>query len=176
MTIDPLSATALGAVAKWLCGQTGRSPEGNLSAAYEATAGRVMVAFVNECGDLLQEALLATVPRVGEEVELILLPKVDPASQPGLETSNWSRFERLKSVLKILILGQDKQIDKLIEKSVESTDLPNPKILNGTVLRVRWTPLVASPEHAVTAATIVLKVQDVTSRGSEVQIAGSPAE
>jgi hypothetical protein len=138
----------------------GKSQEGKL-AADGIAAGRVMVAFVDERGDLLQEAWLATVPRAGEEVELIILPKVDPGSLPRTDMVNWSGFARVKSALNILTFGGDKEMDKLIEKSVEGMELPDPKVLKGTVLRVRWTPFVASPEHpeyAVTAATVVLEL------------------
>ena len=112
---------------------------------YEATIGRVMVAFVDERGDLLQEALLTTVPRVGEEVELIIMPKLDPASIPT---------PSLFKAIKMMIWG-DKEFEKKIEKSVEGIELP---ARVGTVLRVRWTPFVASPERALTAATVVLKL------------------
>jgi hypothetical protein len=165
MPIDSFSATALAAVGKWLYGH--RSQEGNLGAE-EVAARRVMVAFVDERGNLLQEAWLAAVPRAGEEVELIILPKLDPASSARMHVANWNGFARLKSALKILILGGDKEMDKLIEASVEGTEAADPKIVQGTVLRVRWTPFVASPEHpeyAVTAVTVVLE-QRRTSRST----------
>jgi hypothetical protein len=118
-----------------------------------------MVAFVDERGDLLQEASLTAVPRVGEEVELILMPKVDPASLPR-DLPKLSGFKALK----ILLWGGDKEFDKQIDKSLEGVQLPDPKILNGTVLRVKWTPFVPSLENTITAATVVLRLQDDSPR------------
>jgi len=123
---------------------------------YEATVGRVMVAFVDERGDLLQEALLTTVPRIGEEVELIIIPKVDPASLSRLDLPEMSGFQYLKNLMGF----RDEKLEKDIVKSVAGVELPDPSVRNGTVLRVKWTPFVASPKHAVTAATVVLKMQD----------------
>jgi len=120
---------------------------------YEATVGRVMVEFVDEDGNPLQQGLLTTVPRVGEEVELIILPEVDPASvaELGLKMTGFQIFKSLMGF-------RDKKLEKDVEKATEK--LPEPTVRNGTVLHVKWTPFVASAEHAITAATVVLKMQD----------------
>ena len=115
--------------------------------------GRVMVGFVDEDGNLLQRGLLTTVPRVGEEVELIIIPEVDPASLPELALE-MTGFQVFKSLMGF----RDKKLERDAEKACEK--LPEPTVRNGTVLRVKWTPFVASAEHAITAATVVLKMQD----------------
>jgi hypothetical protein len=105
---------------------------------------------------------------VGEEVELIIMPQIDPSSLPEEAVPNLSASEVLKSV----IGGVDKETEKKFEKAIEGVELPDPKICNGTVQRVRWTPFVASPENAVavTAATVVLKLPSGSPRGAEEEI------
>jgi len=118
---------------------------------------------------------LAAVPRGGEEVELTIVPTVDPAALPKFDMSTWSRFQRFKSVLKVLILGGDRELDEAIEESVEGVEIPDGKVVCETVLRVRWTPFVLTPEQVVTAATIVLKLQDGGPQGADARMAGSPS-
>jgi hypothetical protein len=162
MPIDPLTSAAFGAVVKWLNVQAGRPGDDNHLNGYKATQGLVMVVFVNEHGDHLQEAWLTTVPRVGEDVELTIMP--DLASVPQTDVTNLvvkqNAFERLKTAVKILILGHDPKLDTEIGKLIQGVELPDPKVVGGTVLRVKWAPFVASPEIAITTATVVIKLQD----------------
>ncbi|HEV3436840.1 MAG TPA: hypothetical protein VG122_05750 [Gemmata sp.] len=162
MPIDPLTSAAFGAVVKWLNVQVGRPGDDNQLNRYKATQGLVMVVFVNEHGDPLQEAWLTAVPRVGEDVELAILP--GPAIMPQIDATklsvNQNTFERLKTAVKLLILGHDPKLDTEIGKQIQGVELPDPKFVGGTVLRVKWAPFVASPELAITTATVVIKLQD----------------
>jgi hypothetical protein len=162
MPIDPLTSAAFRAVVKWLNVQTGRSGGDDPLNRYKATQGLVMVVFVNERGDNLQEAWLTTVPRVGEDIELAIMS--DPANVPQIDTTNLSvnqnAFERLKTAVKVLILGHDPKLDTEIGMLTQGVEVPDPKVVRGTVLRVKWAPFVVSPELAITAATVVIKPQD----------------
>jgi hypothetical protein len=134
-------------------------PEGILRDNLKATVKQVIVNFVDERGDLLHQALLTTVPRVGEEVELIIVPQIDQASLARLDLSKVTHL----GVLKHLLGFRDKEYDA-VEKAAEGS-LSEEKIYNGTVLRVKWQWFVASRHAGVTIATVVLKlVQDGSFR------------
>jgi hypothetical protein len=140
----------------------------------ERTLGRVAVSFEDERGQLLQDALLIAVPRVGEEVQLRIFDhKVDQdAIEARLKQTlpKLGFFKRLKLSSKVLfgVLGLHEgpsPKDMGLEEKDMGLDDVKEKVLEGTIVRVVWRPVVISPEIAVTCATVVVKLRDGTSQG-----------
>jgi len=86
--------------------------------------GRILVYFEDETGNVLQMNVLPALPRVGDDIELIGIPEVDVKSLPKLGP--------LKSI-KSMIWGPSEEDFKDVVLS------KNPKVYEGTVVRVKWT-------------------------------------